>query len=322
MDDSLLLVRVAKKTVEAQDIVSFDLVDPSGAALPPFTAGAHVDVHIHGMIRQYSLCKAPWERHRYQIAVLREANSRGGSEAMHDAVSEGDLIRISLPRNHFELGSEKGYSLLIAGGVGITPIICMAEALASRGAPFGLHYFARSEERTAFRSRLLSSAYSTCVGLHWDDQPHGKPKLSSLMAEHSLDAHLYVCGPAGFLDHVLDTARDAGWTDNRLHYEFFSAPSRQTLTSEPDGEFDVVIASTGDRYKVTAGRSIVDVLGDHGIDVPVSCGQGVCGTCVTRVVDGIPDHRDLFLTPEERGRNDQITPCCSRAKTGCLTLDL
>lgn len=313
-------VRVARKTVEALDICSFELMDPDGADLPAFTAGSHIDVHLApGLVRQYSLCNAPGETHRYMIGVLRDANSRGGSAAMH-ALAEGQTIAIGAPRNHFALADESPHSLLLAGGIGITPLLSMAERLSSAGSPFELHYCSRTSARTAFLERIGRAGFGPSVSVHFDDGPASQRlNAPSLLRSQPQGTHLYVCGPAGFMNAMLTAARDAGWPEDRLHREYFSAAP---IDTSHDGSFEVQVASTGAVIRVEPNRSVVAALAAAGIEVPTSCEQGVCGTCLTRVLEGTPDHRDMYLTPQEQQRGDQFTPCCSRAKSARLVLDL
>lgn len=317
----LLTVQVARIVREAEDIASFELVPPQGDALPGFDAGAHIDVHIQpGLVRQYSLCNRPGETHRYQIAVLRDPASRGGSVAMHERIAEGDLIRIGSPRNLFPLAKGQRH-LLLAGGIGITPLLAMAETLALRGADFELHYCARSEARTAFRSRLQACAYASRVHFHFDDgAPSQKLDLAALAGAPAGGTHVHVCGPNGFIDHILATFREHGWSEANLHVERFA--SAAAAADATDGAFEVELASSGQCLHIPAGTSVAHVLHAHGIDLPVACEQGICGTCLTRVLDGVPDHRDQYLTADEQAANDQFTPCCSRAHSARLVLDL
>lgn len=321
MSTSTLTVRVARKAVEAQDICTFELVDVQARALPAFSAGSHIDVHLpNGLTRQYSLCNDPAETHRYLIGVLRDAASRGGSAAMHDSVSEGQVLAISAPKNHFALAHEARHSLLLAGGIGITPILCMAERLSMAGAPFEMHYCARSRSRAAFVERISRSPFAGLVRLHLDDgPPQQKLDIAALLATPQDGVHVYVCGPQGFMDAVLGTARACAWPEARLHYEFFgSAVERRA----DDAGFRVRLASSGRVVEVPADKTVVQALAEAGVVVQTACEQGVCGTCLTRVLDGVPDHRDAYLTPEEQGANDQFTPCCSRSHSPVLTLDL
>jgi ferredoxin-NADP reductase len=316
-----LSVQVVRKSVEAIDICTFELADPLGNALPHFGAGSHIDVHVRdGLVRQYSLCNDPRDTHRYLIGVLRVPNSRGGSGAMHDDLQEGDVIEIGEPRNHFPLAHSAKRSVLIAGGIGVTPILCMAERLANIGADFAMHYCTRSAERTAFLRRIQQSSFASQVSFHFDDgPPEQKLDVSALLERPQADTHLYVCGPKGFMDLVIATAAEKGWPTHRVHKEYFSSDVRSLAS---DTAFEVKIASTGKVFRVAKDQTVVTALAQNGIDVPTSCQQGVCGTCLTRVIDGEPEHRDIYQSDAERARNDQFTPCCSRAKSAMLVLDL
>ncbi|PTB17081.1 oxidoreductase [Trinickia symbiotica] len=321
MKAPLLIVRVARKISEAESIASFELIPVEGNELPAFSAGAHIDVHLPGrLVRQYSLCNAPSEIHRYVICVLRDASGRGGSRVLHDVVKEGDTLEISFPKNHFPLARSAQRSVLLAGGIGVTPILCMAEHLAAQGEDFEMHYCARSVNRMAFIERIVASSFASRVALHFDDGPeHQKLELESFLTKRGNDTHLYICGPQGFMDAVLATARGNGWPEAQLHYEFF----RRDLTSSgPDQGFQVRLAHSGRVINVTADQTVVEALADAGIEVPTSCEQGICGTCLTQVLEGEPDHRDMYLTREEHEANDCFLPCCSRARSAMLVLDL
>lgn len=319
--NDVMEVRVTRRTVEAEGIVSLELVHPEGAGLPAFEPGSHIDVHIPGgYVRQYSLCGPANEASRYVIAVLRDPQSRGASKALHDLVREGDTLRISAPRNHFPMHAGPNHSLLLAGGIGVTPILSMAEQLHREGRRFTLHYCARSQDRMAFHDAISASGWRDQVQFHLDDgAPQQKLDLPSVLGTADADAHLYVCGPQGYMDAVLQQARTAGWSQERLHYEYFKV---EMAHRDDDAAFEVEIASTGTVVTIPADKSIAMVLNEQGYNVSMSCEQGICGTCVTRVLSGLPDHRDSFLMPEEREANDQITPCCSRAKSSRLVLDL
>lgn len=314
-----LLVRVVHKRYETADVALFELAMPSGSDLPRFTAGAHIDVFTpSGAVRQYSLCNDPDDADRYVIGVLRSATSRGGSEAMHAQVMEGDLLKISTPRNLFPLHSAE-HTLLVAGGIGVTPLLSMAGQLSRTGASFELHYYARAAERAAFLNRLETAEYSDKVFIHFDD---GVPKnhadlAASLQAGHA-DTRLYVCGPPGFMDWVIGTARAQGWPADRIHSESFGPPD----TGAQGDSFEVELKRSGAVYTVAADKSVATVLLEAGLEIPVSCEAGVCGTCMTRVLEGEIDHRDSYLTDEERARNDCFTPCCSRARSPRIVLDL
>jgi vanillate O-demethylase ferredoxin subunit len=321
MSRSTLKVRVARKADEAVDICSFELMSADDAPLPAFSAGSHVDVHLpNGLTRQYSLCNDPAESHRYLIGVLKDPSSRGGSKAMHELVNEGDTLEISAPRNHFAIAHGASRSLLLAGGIGITPILCMAERLAIFGEAFEMHYCTRSRERTAFRDRIEASSFAGHVHFHFDDGgPEQRLDLAGLLEQPAAGTHLYVCGPKGFMDAVLETARARGWPADRVHYEFFAS---DVVQREDDGSFQVKLASSGKLVLVPKDTTVIQALAEAGIEVQTSCEQGVCGTCLTRVLEGEPDHRDVYLSPDEQAANDQFLPCCSRSKSPLLVLDL
>ncbi|MEH6437739.1 PDR/VanB family oxidoreductase [Massilia sp. DD77] len=309
--------KVVARVQEAQDIASLELAGMDGAPLPPFTAGAHIDIEAApGLVRQYSLCNDPRERHRYRIAVLRDPASRGGSQAVHERIQPGATVRISAPRNHFALAPAPRY-LLLAGGIGVTPILCMAQQLAHEGAEFRMHYCARSPERMAFAGRIRQSGFADRVSFHFDTAQ--ALDIGAALLDAGADAHLYVCGPGGFIDAVTTAAMGQGWEEGRVHREYFTAPVHDSSGDRP---FALRIASTGRLLAVPAGKTALAVLQENGIDIPVSCEQGICGTCATRVLDGVPEHRDDYLTDAERAANDQFTPCCSRARSGTLVLDL
>jgi vanillate O-demethylase ferredoxin subunit len=313
---------VAKAWREAADVHCFELVDPAAGQLPSFTAGAHVDVEIApGLVRQYSLCNDPKRRDHYQIAVLREPASRGGSVGLIDQAEVGRILKVSEPRNHFALEPSARRTVLIAGGIGVTPILCMAERLAHTGEPFELHYAARSPERAAFLDRIRTSAFADRTRLYFSEGPEAaRLDLDAVLAAPVPGAHLYVCGPARLIEAALATAKARGWPSSRLHREFFAPPEGEG--HGPAEAFEVEIASSGQVFAIPADRTVTQVLAEHGIEVATSCEQGVCGTCITRVLEGVPEHRDFYLTAEEQAAGDQMTLCCSRARTRRLVLDL
>ncbi len=321
MLNATLTVRVAQKNTEALDIASFDLVAADGQSLPVFSAGSHVDVHLPGgLVRQYSLFNNPGEDHRYRIAVLKDVHSRGGSKAMHEQVKAGDILQISAPKNHFMLAHEAKRHLLLAGGIGVTPLLCMAERLTSMGADFEMHYCTRSADRTAFRERMAQAGLAAKVAFHFDDaEPAQKLDMAALLARPEAGVHLYVCGPTGFMGAVLETARSSGWSEAQLHAEFFSADLAPMATDE---SFEIQVSSSGLIVTVDKDQTILQALSAAGVQVFSSCEQGVCGTCLTRVIEGVPDHRDMYLTGEEKAANDKFLPCCSRSKSARLVLDI
>lgn len=316
-------VVVSEKIYETTDICGYTLVDPAGAPLPSFTAGAHIDVCLgNGLIRSYSLCNDPQEVYRYQLSVRLDPASRGGSSAMH-RIKLGETLHISEPRNFFPLVSGSHHSILIGGGIGITPLLAMAYDLHAHKASFELHYATRSARQTAFRDRLSDSPFSHRVYLHHDDeQSNRKPDLDAIFGCHDNECHVYICGPSGFMAAVMSHALEAGWSSALLHTESFGRGSYGEDGSFNGSSFEVVIRSTGKSVWVGPQQSVVSALAQEGIKIPISCEQGVCGTCITRIFDGIPDHKDLFLTPEEQAGGKVFTPCCSRAKSSKLVLDL
>ena len=322
--NALLQVQIAAKTWLADDIAGFELVPLSGDELPTFEAGAHIDVHVPGdLVRQYSLYDPAGLQSSYRIGVLRDPQSRGGSVKLVDSVHAGDVLTISTPRNHFALHSgQSDQSILFAGGIGITPILCMAQQLARAGSAFELHYCGRSLSRMAFVERLQTAHFGeeSQVHVHADDGvPEQQLDARSAIGAPSSDKHLYVCGPNGFMNHILQTARELGWDEGHLHREYFGA---EPIETSGDAPFEIEIHRSGEVIVVAADQSAAHALLDAGFSLPLSCEQGVCGTCMTKVLAGQPDHRDLYLTDDERAGNDCFMPCCSRAKTSRLVLDL
>ncbi len=315
----MLQVLVSRKIPVADGICSFELQAPDGSALPPFTAGAHIDVHTPaGVTRQYSLCNHPEERHRYLIGVLKDPQSRGGSQAMHEQLEQGQALTIGEPRNLFPLAEDGKKHLLFAGGIGITPMLAMAYELSQRGVDFELHYSFRARANAAFLDVLSNAPFASQVTLY-DNAACAKLDAPTVLAQPEAGVHLYVCGPSGFMDHVLNTAAAQGWPAEQTHREFFSAAP---VEHDGDQPFEVELAKSGQVFHIPVDRSVFEVLDEAGIEIETSCEQGICGACVTRVLQGTPDHRDQFMTDKEHALNDRFTPCCSRAKTPRLLLDL
>ena len=317
--NATLSLRLARRTVEAEGICSFAFVDPKGKALPPFSAGSHIDVDAgNGITRQYSLCNNPLDTHRYVIGVLLHPDSRGGSRGMHENLAVGDLVQIRPPRNHFPLAHSAKRSLLLAAGIGVTPILCMAEHLSNMGRDFSMHYCVRSLAQAAFVDRIKKSAFADRVTFHVSSKDT-RLDIPLLLEGGYHDTHLYVCGPNGFMEGVIAAASEKGWPEAHVHREYFAATRK---INTPATAFVLKIASTGKLIHVAKDETAAAALGRCGIDVPVSCAEGLCGTCLVKVIDGDIEHNDLFLTAEERARNDQFTPCCSRASSPLLVLDL
>lgn len=314
-----LVVRIAAITRETDEILKFVLVDPDGGVLPGFTAGAHVDVHVApGLTRQYSLLNPPGENRRYVIAVKREPQSRGGSAAMHGGLAPGDLVRIGPPRNNFGLDPGAAHHLLIAGGIGITPLLGMAGQLAATGGAYTLACFVRAPELAGFAEELAPIMRAGRLQLHAGLNAEATVAVvAGLLARQPEGTHVYACGPRPLMDAVGELARGRNLP---VHREDFTA---LPLSAGPDlAAFEVQLAQSGEILPVPPGRSIADVLIEHGVPLDTSCEQGMCGTCLTRVLGGVPEHRDTFLSEEERAAGDHILPCVSRARTPLLVLDL
>ena len=313
-------LRIRSIAYLAEDINGYELVDPNGRDLPRFAAGAHIAVRIAGGAwRDYSLWNDPAERRRYSIAVLREKAGQG-SRHLHDAVRPGDIVEVSWPRNHFPLDEGAGRHLLIAGGIGITPIMAMIAELKRRRAEFQLHYCTRAPEKTPFREELSVLAALGRVVFHYDGGDPAKGlDIAALLREPAPGTHLYYCGPAGLMQAA--AAASAHWPAGSVHFEFFTGPAAAPPASlADDTPFTVRLAKSGGEVAVGIGETIAAALRRHGVAVRTSCELGYCGTCLTRYLSGEPDHRDEILREEDRGR--YLLACCARAKSAVLELDL
>lgn len=316
-----LQVRVDQIVAEAIDIKVFELVAIGGQELPPFTPGAHIDVHVsHDLIRQYSLCGSAADRTRYVIAVKREVDSRGGSRALYESCEVGATLAISHPRNNFPLVLDGTHHLLMAGGIGITPMLSMARHLAAAGESFALHYFSRSVEHAAFATALAAAEFAGRATFHHGgNEAAVKSILGMLLGSRPTGAHLYICGPRPFMDLVRAEAA-AAWPAESVHLEHFSAdPAR---LQAPVASFKIRLLQSGGEYTVTEEQTIVSALAEHEIYIDTSCEEGVCGTCTLDVVEGIPDHRDEVLSQTERESCRKIVSCVSRSKSAVLVVDL
>lgn len=317
---TLRRVRVAEIERVADEIKRFRLIDAGGAALPAFSAGSHVVVTMHGenghvWKNPYSLISAPYDGSSYEIGVLRAAGSRGGSTFMHDHVQPGSELHVSEPVNLFPLVGQGRKHILVAGGIGITPFLAMMRELVARNSDFELHYKVRSAERGAFCDRLAAQ-YGARVHIYRSDRGMSLP-LERILAEQPLGTHMYVCGPAAMINWAMHTGRAAGWPQENLHCERFTAPS-------PGKPFTVKLARSGRDIVVGPQQSILEALENNGIDAPYLCRGGACGQCETRVVvsDGALHHNDHYLTEEEKASGEKIMICVSRAAGSGLTLDL
>jgi len=310
-------LRVRSITYLAEAINGYELVDPRGRDLPRFEAGAHIELRVGGFLRQYSLWNDPAERRRYCIAVLRESESQGGSQYLHETVRAGDLVEVSMPRNNFPLDATAARHLLIAGGIGIAPIISMISELRRRHAEFEVHYCTRSPERTAFRGELEPLVGEQRLQFHHDggNPAHGLDIAAALRGPVP-GTHLYYCGPAPLMAAAAQAAVE--WPPGTVHCEYFTTAQERILGD--DRPFRVKLARSGGDYEVPVGETIVGVLQRRGIAVRTSCELGYCGACLTPYLAGEPDHRDQVLEGNRRQR--YVLICCSRAKTPVLVLDL
>ena len=310
------LLRVARVDPIARDIYRFELRHPQGGSLPPFTAGAHVSVTApNGALRKYSLCNDPAEVERYVIAVKRDPAGHGGSVSLVDGTHVGDMVEVSAPRNAFELDPKAPSFLLIAGGIGITPIMSMVRSLQASGRPFKLVYLTRSREDTPFLDELSAPGLRAQVTLHHDGGDAARMFDLWPLLEKPGKAHIHACGPRALLESVRDMT--GHWPASAVHFESFLDAQAQARPG--DTRFTAVLAKSGARIDVVPGQSIVDAMRASGYDAPTSCESGTCGTCKTRLVAGEADHRDLVLAEDEK--NDWIMICVSRARSPEITLD-
>ena len=305
--------------LEAQGICSFELVDPNGDALPPVDAGAHVDVHLDGgIVRSYSLAGDPQDSGKWVLGVLRELHSRGGSQAMHDKVRVGDVITVGPVRNAFPMAAHAQHTVLLGGGIGITPLKSMAHVLAAQGASFELHYCARSAKNAAFVDTLKEIVPAERLHLHFDEGDPAKGlDIKALLRQPNADTHVYYCGPSGFMKACAEASEH--WPVGTVHSEHFKAPDAAP-SNMPDGAFEVRLMRSGETIQVGPEQTIVRAIELTGRRVPTSCLSGLCGACKVNYVEGEVDHRDYILSDEEK--THCLTVCVSRAKGKTLSLDL
>lgn len=314
MQAGTLRLRVHAVTWAAPAIHFFDLRPPMGGELPAFAAGANVDVHLgNGLVRQYSLLNDQDERGRYVVGVKRDPRSRGGSAWMHEQLRVGELLEVGIPRNNFPLCEDAPASLLLAGGIGITPMIAMARRLQALGRPWALHYAVRTRGDAV----PLAGLDPARVHLHADDEQDGRSlAVEPLLRAAPAGAHLYCCGPAPMIDGFIELA--AAFSPEQVHVERFTAAAPAGASRG----FHVELSRSGRRVFVEPGATIVESLRREGIGVVTSCEQGICGSCETRVLAGVPEHRDMLLSDEEKASNRAMMICCSGSKEELLVLDL
>src|SRR5262245_25965146 len=312
-----LRLRLHTISFETSSVRLLELRDPDGRALPVFAPGAHVDLKLNGGLgRSYSLIGDPADASRYLLGVQRDPQSRGGSQYLCEGARVGDLIEVSHPINHFPLAEDAAGRVFIAGGIGITPILPMIDRLADLRHGYVLHYGGRDRRTLPFLSRI-TARHGDRVRMAFSREPGGgRLDVAAIVDAAPADAELYCCGPRSMLD-AFATAT-AGRDPSRIHVEHFSAAQPAAV----DGGFEVVLARTGRTVAVPPGKTILDALNEAGIEPACSCIEGVCGTCETRVIDGVPEHRDAILTTEERAASRSMMICVSGSKTSRLVLDL
>ena len=312
-----LRVQVRRKWEPAAGIAAFELVPITGV-LPTFQPGAHIDVHLpNGLVRQYSITNGPGETSYYRIGVKLEPDSTGGSVCLHETVRQGDVLAISEPRNNFPLRRDSMRTVLVAGGIGITPLLSMAQTLDRMSLPFELHCFAQSADHLAFAEVVdgLGSSAVRHLGL---SPAETVDQVRRLVAAHDEFTHLYVCGPGPMLEAVRQEAATAGWPDDHVHFEYF----KNSNEIDDSSTFEVALARSALTVTVGAGATILEVLREHGVPMPSSCEQGACGTCVAAVLEGEPDHQDVYLNESDHRAGDRIMTCVSRSRSDRLVLDL
>ena len=312
-----LRARLKRRWDTGIDCVGLELEGLAGP-LPTFQPGAHIDLHLpNGLVRQYSITNGPGEQSSYVIGVKREASSRGGSVAIHETLRVGDVVAISEPRNNFPLRRDATHTILVAGGIGVTPLLAMARALARQRLSYELHVFARSEGHLPFAAELAALGEPVRLHLGLDPAETGEA-LAGITASPGFARHLYICGPGPMLERARELAATAGWADEAVHFEYF----RNDRPIDDSTGFVVDLARSALTLDVPAGRSLLEVLRENGVAATSSCEQGACGTCLTRVLEGVPEHQDVYLNESEKRSNTVMLTCVSRARTPRLVLDI
>lgn len=329
MNYALIDVVVQEAKTVAEGIRSFELRPVDGGELPPFTAGAHIDLHLpNGLVRNYSLVNSPAERHRYVIAVSLDRDSKGGSKYLHEHDLEGATLKISAPRNNFPLVEDGKPKVMIAGGIGITPLYAMIQRMEEIGEEWLLYYGARTRAAAAFREELevLEAKRPRRILFNFDDEAGEMLNVMAIAARVPLECHLYCCGPAPMLEAF--NIVTANRMPDMVHVEYFSAPTGGAGSGSDDAAadlpevFTVEIAGTGQSFEIQRGQSILHVLMENGINAASSCQEGCCGTCLVRVLEGIPDHKDFVLSPADKAANKLMTICVSGSKSDKLVIEL
>lgn len=308
-------MRVSRIAWAAEGVLRVALTDPAGSDLPAWDPGAHLSLTLpNKLVRQYSLCSEPGNSREWEVAVLRDTGSRGGSAFIHASLRPGELIDVLGPRNNFRLEDAAHY-LLVAGGIGITPILAMARELDSRGDSWSLVYLGRTRAGMAFLDELAE--YGAHARVHVDDEAGGPIAVESLLESLRQDSLVYACGPGGLL-----ACLQAEVPEGQLRLERFAGAATPAPEAGDEVPFDIVCAASGGRVHVAAGESAVEALQAEGFDVPTSCLEGFCGTCELKVLAGTVDHRDTLLSPREREANTHMYPCVSRGSSAEITLEI
>jgi ferredoxin-NADP reductase len=320
------LLNALIKTIrhEADDVISLELLPVAGVIFPPVEAGAHIDLHLpNGLVRNYSLLNAPGETSRYLIGVLQDRSSRGGSACVHQQLRVGMTLPIAAPRNNFALHEDAAHSVLVAGGIGITPMLAMLARLKALGRSHELLYFARSRRSAAFIDRIEALGVQT--HWHFDDEQGGPPDLKALLAARpgqggdAGNTHYYACGPSVMLDAFERDCAALGYP--HAHIERFAAVAAPA-SPQAQASYTVALKKAGRTFVITPEKTLLACLLEGGVAVDHSCLEGVCGTCETAVLEGVPDHRDSVLSSSERAANKVMMVCVSGCKSERLVLDL
>ena len=308
-------MRLTAIRYEAHETLSFEFTPLDGRTLPPVEPGAHIDIHLpNGMMRQYSLVTAEGERKSYVVGIKKDRASRGGSKYIHEQLHVGEVLKIGGPRNNFPLNETAAHSVLIAGGIGITPIWCMAQRLIAKGAPWTMYYSCRERAEAAFLGDLQGRPE---VSLHFDAESGGKfLDLKEIVAKAPEGSHFYCCGPTPMLKAYEEAT--ANVPEGHMHVEYFTAAEEAAT----EGGYSVVLQRSGTEFAIPEGKTILQVLREAGMDVTYSCEEGVCGACEMAVISGTPDHRDNILTDREREESKTMMICCSGSKSAKLVLDM
>ncbi len=318
-EDQELKARIEKIEQVSAQVRAYTLAPAEDKSFQNYTAGAHIDVHVgSGLVRQYSLTHAPRPDGRYRIAVKREDKGRGGSKSVHEQFSVGSEIKIGIPRNHFPMSDHYRKVQLIAGGIGITPLLAMAQTLAAQGIDFDFHVCARNQEQLPFANELQQAGYRSQVQTHLDDGDQAQQLSAQSIPTYSKGQGLYLCGPQAFMNHVIGLAESRGWPLEAIHTESFVTGAVEMGNNRA---FTVELSRSNKTLEIPAEKSLLTVLQENRIEAHGVCTQGLCGACRCKVIQGEVEHRDVVLSEREH-QQGIMTPCVSRAAGERLVLDL